>query len=634
MKERKDATEFTASFNRNFLKRENIDMSNETDWADSQRGFIAKMETQLIDGKNGESVWDLNQYAFLEKEDSPLTVNPSLWRQARLNMINGLFEVTGGIYQVRGHDLSVISFIRTNSGWIVIDPLISSETAAASLELLYKHVEKRPVIAVIYTHSHVDHWGGVRGVISEKDVKKGNVSVIAPEGFFEAAISENLMAGNAMSRRAAYMYGNLLPKDAKGQVDAGLGKTTSSGSIGIIEPNVTVKETGQELTIDGIRIIFQLTPDTEAPSEMNFFFPQFRALCMAENCTHNLHNLYTLRGAAVRDAKAWAYYLDEAIRLFGENTDVVFASHHWPKWNREKCVEFMKKQRDMYKYLHDQTLRLANLGYTMSEIAEMVKLPNELAKEWYNRGYYGTVSHDVRAVYQKYLGFFDGNPANLNPLPPEKAALKYVDFMGGAKAVIEKARASFEEGDYRWTAQVVNHLVFAEPENEEARELQAASLEQLGYQSESGPWRNFYLTGALELRAGNAVPMKTASIESDDVRNALGLNDLFSFLGTLVNPDKASGKKITLNFVFTDIGKTHAITLENCVLNNSEKEVDGCDAVVKTTRSAFDRLLKGGDEAVKVVTSGEIAIEGNGALLGELLSVFEKPDFWFNIVMP
>ena len=370
-------------------------------------------------------------------------------------LYHGLFKVTDGVFQIRGFDLSVMSIIETDSGYVVIDPLLSAPTAKAGMELVYRHLGKRPVVAVIYTHSHVDHWGGVKGVISAADVKAGKVKVIAPEHFLEHAISENIIAGNVMTRRASYMYGNLLPKDPKGQVGAGLGQTTSTGSITLIEPTDSITATGQTMTVDGLEIEFQLTPNTEAPAEMNFLFPSYRALCMAENCTHNMHNLYTLRGAQVRDPKAWAYYINEAIEVFDGRYDVVFASHHWPTWGRDACVDFLKRQRDMYKYLHDETLRLANQGYTMLEIPEIIQLPAELFRAWYNRGYYGSINHNVKAIYQRYLGFFDGNPATLHPLPPEAAGKKYVEFMGGAEALLAKARQSFAEGSIagslRWS---------------------------------------------------------------------------------------------------------------------------------------------------------------------------------------
>src|SRR5450759_5058869 len=489
-------------------------------------------------------------------------------------MAHGLFKVTDRIYQVRGHDLSVISFIDADKGWIVIDPLISTETAKASLDLVLQNVKSKPVTAVIYTHSHIDHFGGVKGVVSEEDVRSGDVRVIAPEGFLEAAVSENVIAGDAMGRRAGYMYGSLLPKGPRGQIDAALGKTTSSGTISLIEPTDYISETGSTMKVDGIDLEFQVTPGTEAPAEMNFFFPGMSALCMAENCSHNLHNLLTLRGAQVRDARAWSHYLCEAIELYADKADMVFTSHHWPVWGRDDLVRYMARQRDMYRYLHDQTVRLMNSGYTGIEIAEMMELPPSLSREWYNRGYYGSVSHNVKAVYQRYMGWFDGNPANLHPLPPVESGRRYVEFMGGAESLLSKAKAAFDAGEYRWVAQVVNHLVFADPDNEEARALQADALEQMGYQSENATWRNFYLTGAMELRDGVA-PAVSASESGTDIIKSLSPDMILDYMAIHVDPEKAAGKSIAVGVDFTDTGQQFVLTLENSVLNHVARPLPG-----------------------------------------------------------
>lgn len=628
----KDATVITQKANEDFLK--NLDLSNKEDFEDANRGFIGALEEPVIKDANGQIVWDLSKYDFIKGEDAPPTVNPSLWRQARLNMFHGLFKVTDHIYQVRGHDLSVMSIIEGKTGYIVVDPLISAECAKASLDLVYKHVGKKPVVAVIYTHSHIDHYGGVKGVISEEDVKAGKVKVIAPDGFMEAAISENVMAGNAMSRRAAYMYGAVLAKGPKGEVDAGLGKTTSAGTVTLIEPTDYIKKTGQEMTIDGVKIVFQVTPDTEAPVEMNFFFPQFRALCIAENCTHNLHNVYTLRGAKVRDAKAWAYYINEAIGLFGDKTDVIFASHHWPRWGNARIIDFMKKQRDMYKYIHDQTLRLANMGYTSEEIAEMVQLPEGLNREWYNRGYYGSVSHDVKAVFQRYLGWFDGNPADLDPLPPVPASKKFVEYMGGPDAVITKAQQDYDKGEYRWVAQVLNKVVFAYPDNKTAHDLLADAYEQLGYQAESGPWRNFYLTGADELRNG-IQKHEGKSAASPDTVKAMPTELLFDYMALKLDNKKAEGKTIRINFDFTDKKKKYLLELENCALNYTpDKELKEADASIVMSRESLDKILVGKATFKEMVASGEIKIMGNSEKLPELLAMLDQFDPHFNIVTP
>jgi linear primary-alkylsulfatase len=633
MLNQKDATMFTEAANKALL--------NELSWDDTQdfelasRGFVASSDDPVITDANGLSVWDFNAYLFLEEEAAPPSVNPSLWRQSRLNALyHGLFKVCEGIYQIRSFDLSVMSIIETDTGYVVIDPLVSAETAKAGMKLVHRHVSQKPILAVIYTHSHVDHWGGVKGVVSEAEVKVGNVNVIAPQHFLEYAISENIIAGNVMTRRASYMYGNLLPKGVKGQVGAGLGQTTSTGLVGLIEPTDYITETGQKMTVDGLEIEFQLTPNTEAPAEMNFLFPQYKALCMAENCTHNMHNLYTLRGAQVRDSKAWAHFIDEAINHFAGRYDVIFASHHWPIWGTDAGVDFLKKQRNMYKYLHDETLRLANQGYTMLEIPEIIQLPAELFRAWYNRGYYGSINHNVKAIYQRYLGFFDGNPANLHPLPPQEAAEKYVDFIGGAETLLAKARQSFAEGNYRWVAQVVNHLVFADPDNQEARALQADALEQLGYQAESGPWRNFYLSGAKELRDGVMEIPAPKSVTPDTVR-ATPLDMFFDLLAVRLIGPKAEGKVITLNANFTDVNEQYLLKVENGVLNYTKgKQADQADATLTTTRAALDEVVLGEARLADKLAAGEANIEGGQEKLIEFLSLMDNFEFWFNIVTP
>jgi alkyl sulfatase BDS1-like metallo-beta-lactamase superfamily hydrolase len=633
---RRDATEHTRAAQRVVRHDLGLDWSDVRDFEDAERGFIARLEAGKVTKADGAVVWDLTSYAFLEPEEAPDTVNPSLWRQARVNMAHGLYKVADRIYQVRGMDLSVVSFIKGDTGWIVIDPLVTKEVAAASLELLLEHVARRPVTAVIYTHSHIDHWGGVKGVTTQEDVDAGRCPVIAPEDFVEAAISENVYAGNAMTRRASYMYGNLLPRDAKGQVDAGLGKTTSSGTPTLIVPTHTITKTGETMLVDGVEIEFQLTPGAEAPSEFNFYFPQFRALCMAENCSHNLHNLYTLRGAQVRDALAWAKFLNEAIELWAEKTDVVFASHHWPCWGTERCRALLASQRDMYRYLHDQTLHWANKGFTMTEIAEMLRLPGELDRAWHNRGYYGSVNHDVKAVYQKYLGWFDGNPANLHPLPPSETGRKYVELAGGADALLATARAAFDAGEYRWTAQLVNNLVFADPEHAEAKALQADALEQLGYQAESGPWRNFYLTAAQELRHGVVLAAAPTTTGAGDIVGALSIEMLLDFLAIRLNGQRAAEARIAVTLVLSDSAERYAVEVANGVLNHTRgRAARDAQLTLTTTRGGLlGLLLAGADGAAAVVESGQVTLEGDTAKLAELVGLVDDFEFWFDIVTP
>jgi alkyl sulfatase BDS1-like metallo-beta-lactamase superfamily hydrolase len=635
MSNAKEATEFTTAVNRTLLAE--LHWEDTQDFVSSRQGFIATLDDLVIRDRNGRPVYDISAFAFLDEETAPPSVNPSLWRQSRLNAnYHGLFKVTDGIYQIRSFDLSVMSIIETDSGYLVVDPLITPPTAAAGIGLVYQHLGRKPIVGVIYTHSHIDHWGGVKGVISQADVQSGRVKVIAPDHFMEYAISENVIAGNVMSRRASYMYGNLLPKDPKGQVGAGLGQTTSADIPTLIEPTDTITRTGQRMVIDGLEIEFQLTPGTEAPAEMNFLFPQRRVLCMAENVSHNMHNLYTLRGAQVRNPKVWAHYIDEAIEMFDGRYDVIFSSHHWPTWGAEAGVEYLKKQRDMYKYLHDETMRLANQGYTLLEIPEIVEsqLPADLFNAWYNRGYYGTVSHNVKAVYQHYLGFFDGNPATLHPLPPQAAGHKYVEFMGGAENLLAKARESFDKGEYRWVAQVVNHLVFADPDNKAARDLQADTLEQLGFQAESGPWRNFYLSAAKELRDGvmNLSAPKTAS---PDVIKAMSLDMFFDLLAVRLIGPKAAGKKLVFNASFTDTGEQYLLVIENCVLNYAKgKKSAQADATLTMTRAALDEIALGEATLADKAAAGEAYVEGSREKLIEFLSLLDNFEFWFNIVTP
>jgi alkyl sulfatase BDS1-like metallo-beta-lactamase superfamily hydrolase len=629
--EPKEATAATKAANEQLLQQ--LPFADEEDFADARRGLIAEGPATIRDAK-GRAVWDVMEYSFLNAQAAPDTVNPSLWRQARLNLIRGLFKVTDRVYQVRGYDLSNIGFIAGDTGYIVIDPLVSSETAKAALELVYEHLGKKPVVAVIYSHSHVDHFGGSLGVATEAEVQAGKVRVIASEGFREHAASENVMAGNAMTRRSTYQYGTVLPPAPNGTVDDGLGKGISSGRVSALVPTEYVTATGQELTIDGIKIVFQLTKGTEAPTEMNFYFPQFKALCMADNCLHSMHALYTPRGAEIRDARAWSGFLSEAIELFGDKSDVMFAGHHWPRWTSGRIVAMLKKQRDLYKYIHDQTLRLANQGYTPGAIAEQISLPDELAREWYIRGYYGTLRHNIKAVYQKYLGWFDGNPSNLDPLPPEESSKKYVEFMGGAAAVLEKARAAFEKGEYRWVAEVVNHVVFAEPDNREARELQADTLEQLGYQAESAIWRNFYLAGARELRDG-MTKVPTPQGRNADIIRVMTVEMIFDFLAVRLNGVKARGKKLVVNWNFTDTNEQYVLALENCALTFlAGKQAAGADVTVTLARTALDELLSGGANFVTSLAGGRVKVQGEVKKLVELFSLLDDFDLWFNIVTP
>jgi alkyl sulfatase BDS1-like metallo-beta-lactamase superfamily hydrolase len=540
--------------------------------------------------------------------------------------------VTDGIYQVRGLDLSIMTIVEGDTGVLVIDPLISTECAAAALALYREHRGDRPVTGLLYTHSHADHFGGARGVVSADDVASGRVPVLAPDGFLAHAVSENVYAGGAMTRRATYMYGALLPKGPAGQVGAGLGQTTSTGTVTLIPPTVDITRTGQEETVDGIHMMFQLAPDTEAPAEMHFLFPDRRALCIAENATHNLHNILTLRGALVRDPHGWASYLDEAISRFASETDVMFAQHHWPRWGNERIVDFLAKQRDLYGYIHDQALRLLNKGHVAAEIAEHLELPPSLEREWHCRGYYGSLNHNLKAVYQRYLGWFDGNPAHLWPHPPVAAGERYVALAGGADALLAHARDAFERGDFRWVAEVVNHLVFAAPENGEAKELQAGALEQLAYGAENGTWRNFFLTGARELRHGSSGT--AATVPPDFIVN-LSNAQLFDALAIQIDGPRAGDRRITLHWRFTDTGEEYAVTLQHAVLTHRPGPPRGqVDAMVNVERSAVNEVVAGSATLETLMASGRLAVEGDQSKLGELLGLLDPPDPTFAIVTP
>lgn len=628
----KPATAATKAANQKVLQT--LPFNDKADFEDAQRGLIARPDTLTIRDAKGNPVWDLESYKKYIGLDKPApdSVNPSLWRNAQLNMLYGLFKVSDRIFQVRGYDITNVTFIQGDTGWIVFDPLLSAETAKAALDLANANLGARPVAAVVYSHSHVDHYGGVRGIVNEADVKSGKVRVIAPEGFTEHAISENVIAGNAMSRRAIYMYGALLPRNERGGVNSGLGQSNSTGTAGLLLPNTVIDKTGQELTVDGVRMVFQMTPGTEAPAEMNTFFPQFRAMWMAENSTNTMHNILTLRGAQVRDPLKWARYLNETIELYGKDIDVKFQSHHWPMWGNGKIIDYLKKQRDLYKYTHDQTVNLLNKGFIGSEIAEMIELPPELANFWPNRGYYGTLRHNARAVYQRYMGWYNANPSDLNDLPPEPAAKKYVEYMGGEAAVLKRAKADFDKGEYRWVATALKHVVFANPGSTAARNLLADTYEQLGYQAESGPWRGVYLQGAFELR--NGVP-KSGGLNSasPDTIKAMPPEMLFDYLAVRLNGPKAAGKKIGLNMSFTDLKQDYGLIVENGVLNHG-KPLAQADARVTLSKATLDAVQLKEVTLEQAIARGDIRVEGRREALAEFLGLLDTFPFWFNIVTP
>lgn len=629
----KDATAQTKSANDALYGQ--LPFTDKTDFMNAHKGFIAPLPSELIKGKQGNVVWDPQQYAFIkEGEKAPDTVNPSMWRQSQLINIGGLFQVTDGVYQIRNLDLSNMTIMEGKEGITVIDPLVSAETAKVGMDLYYKNRGKRPVVAVIYTHSHVDHYGGVRGVIDEADVKSGKVKVYAPAGFMKEAVSENIMAGNAMSRRASYMYGNLLKPDAKGQVGAGLGTTTSAGTVTLIEPTNYITHTGQKEVIDGLTYDFMMAPGSEAPSEMLWYVEEKGMIEAAEDVTHTLHNTYSLRGAKIRDPLAWSKYINDVIGRWGGKANIIIAQHHWPTWGNENVVKLMKSQRDMYRYINDQTLRMANQGLTRDEIAANFKLPSGLEKSWASRGYYGSVSHDVKATYVFYLGWFNGNPATLNELPPVDAAKKYVDYMGGADAIMQKAKTDYAQGNYRWVAQVTNNIVFADPSNKEARNLEADALEQMGYQAESGPWRNFYLTGAQELRNG-VVKGATPNTASPDTVKAMSPEMFFDYLAVHINGEKAANAQAVFNVDLGADGGKYKLELENGVLNHSaDAQASNADASITLNRATLNKIILKEESLKQAEEKGDVQISGNHAKLDEFLGYLDSFDFWFNMVTP
>ncbi|MDZ7669900.1 MAG: alkyl sulfatase dimerization domain-containing protein [Gammaproteobacteria bacterium] len=633
LRETKPASEHTRAAQQHM--RDSLPFEDRRSFTDASRGFIASLDPLTIPHQRADRpAYDLSGLGFLDAE-APDTVNPSLWRQAQLNARHhGLFEVTDGVYQIRSFDIANMTLIRGEHGWIVVDPLTSSETAAAALALANEHLGTRPVRAVIHTHSHADHFAGVLGVVTPEQVESGDVHVVAPEHFVNESLNENVLAGNVMNRRATYMYGNLLPPSSSGFVTTGLGAALAMGTTGFVVPNDFVSRTGETRELDGVRFEFQMTPGTEAPAEFVFYLPDFKALCMSEITSHHLHNVYTLRGAQVRDALAWSEQINESIELFGERLEIQFACHHWPIWGREAALAYLVKQRDLYKYIHDQTLRLANHGYTKDEIAEQVQLPDVLGREFANRGYYGSVHHNVRAVYVKYLGYFDGNPATLWPLPPAEAGRRYVTCMGGADAVTEHARRAFDAGDYRWAAELLNHVMMSDPDHESARALLADTLEQLGYQAESAPWRNFYLSGALELRHG--LPDTSSAFNaSEGMARGMPIDNLFQTMAVRLNGPKAEGVRLHLNLNFTDLERAYLLAVDNCVLHAfAGKRSDTPDATLTTTALAFKRMIMGLTTAADLMGDGALQVDGSLEALATLSELFDRFERRFPIVTP
>ncbi len=630
--ETKAATEYTRAAQK--AVRERLPFSDTEDFELAGRGFIAAIPEGVVRNEQGRALWNLQAYDFLDNEEAPDTVNPSLWRMARLNMNSGLFKVCERVYQIRGLDLANMTIIEGDAGLIVIDPMTTAEMARAGLELYLAHRPAKPVVCVIYSHCHVDHYGGVVGVISTDEVKAGKVVVIAPDRFMEELAGENILVGNAMSRRAQYQFGGLLQTGPRGQVDAGLGKTIARGRVSLIAPTCIITKPTESHVIDGVEVEFQLAPDSEAPAEMHMFLPQFAVLNLAENATHLLHNLIPLRGALVRDSRMWSRHISDAICLFGDRTDILIGQHHWPTWGRSKVRAYLESQRDIYKYVHDQTVRLMNHGLTPVEISEQLDLPPGLDQNWSVRGYYGTVSHDSKAVYQRYLSWYDANPANLNPLPRGKTALKTIEYMGGSSAVLERARKDFEDGNYRWVAQVLSHLVFAEPRNLPGRALLADAFEQLGYQAESASWRNAYLYGTQELRKG-VKQLGPRRILGPGILAGVTTGALFDFMAVRLNGPNAAGLNWRINWILRDSGKHAAMTLQNCTLTHFFSDMPTeADVTVEADHATLVSLNIGETDVDRAAKAKQLKIDGDQSIVARLFDLLDDFEMMFDVVAP
>jgi alkyl sulfatase BDS1-like metallo-beta-lactamase superfamily hydrolase len=611
-----------------------LPFSDTADFDDASRGFLGTLDNARIANAQGRVVWSLEGYGFLSDEQAPATVNPSLWRQSRLNMHHGLFEVVPGVYQVRGLDIANMTLLESERGVIVVDTLTSIEGARAAMELYFEHRGRRPVSAVIFTHTHTDHWGGAAGVLDKETLASGAVPIIAPNLFMEHAVSENIIAGPAMLRRAQYQFGPFLAKGPRGQVDCGLGKSMAAGSVALLRPTDLIMETGDKRTIDGLEFEFQMAPNSEAPAEMHFFVERYKLLNLAENCTHNFHNLLPFRGADVRDALAWSKYLGEALQMWGGKADAMCGQHHWPVWGTERIETMIRQQRDLYKFAHDQTIRLMNHGLTATEIAETITLPASLEGAWHARGYYGHIRHNVKAIYQKYLGWYDANPVHLDPLPPIESGKKYVQYMGGAAALLERANKDFANGEFRFVAQAVSHLVFADPDNQAARALLADTFEQLGYAAESATWRNAYLFGAQELRQGMPKTSPRPPMPRETLA-ALRTGQLWDVLGVRLNGPKAEGKHIVLNWNFTDTNESFVLTLQNCALTYLEHaQSPAADASFTLPRSVLDEVIAKQTSFPEAVAGGRITFTGNAMRLAELMALMDEFPRMFEIVEP
>jgi len=624
-----EATSFTRAAMTDAAAR--VAADDRQDFADADRGYLGTLADPVIRTASGDELYDLRSYDFL-KGEAAATANPSLWRQAQILTRHGLYKLADGIWQVRGFDVSIVSIIDAGTGWLVVDPLTSVEAAKSAMQLVTEQLGAKPVIAVIYSHSHGDHYGGVLGVTSRADVSAGRTQIIAPDGFMEHAVAENIIAGPAMSRRARYQFGLALPRGPTGEMTSGLGPRIARGTMSLIAPTKIIRQTGETMAIGNLQVEFQVTPGTEAPAEMNFYLPGKRALFMAENANLTMHNLLPARGALVRDAKAWADYLTESLRRYAGRSDVLFAAHGIPRYSSERVSEFLRLHRDVYKYLHDQSVRLMNAGLTSREIAENLQLPEALASQWFNRGYYGTMSHNSKAVYQRYMGWYDANPANLNAHPPEAESVRYIAAMGGEEKVLTGARKAIAEGDYRWAATLLNHLVFSGGEQKAARTLLAKVYTQLGYQSEAGTWRNIYLTGAQELTQGVA-PGPINSF-SPDVLAATPTSMLLDFVAVRIDPARAPDQSVQVRVNLTDRQESHFLSLENGVLVHEQGVEDKAAVTLSMQRPTLLMTLFAGAPLEPLIARGDIEVEGDAGAFSTLLQALGPLDPGFNIVTP
>lgn len=619
----------TATLVANAAVAEALDLAEAKGFEDAARGLVAK-PTGKITGADGSVIVDLDAWSFLQGE-APPTVNPSLWRQAKLNAQIGLFKVTEGIHQLRGFDISNMTLIEGRTGWIVVDPLTSRESAAAAFAFAKQHLGDKPVSAIVFTHSHIDHFGGVFGVISAEDAAARKLPVVAPEGFMEEATSENVMVGIAMGRRSTFQFGRNLERSPKGFVDSGLGKNVAYGTYGVLPPTQLVTQPAQEITLDGLRFVFHNVPGAEAPAELTFEVPERKAYCGTEIVLHTMHNLLPVRGAKVRDAKLWSEYVDQALQHTA-GAEVYFASHNWPVWGKERIAELVTKQRDMYRYLHDQTVRLINAGYTMREIADTITLPKSLASYFGVRGYYGDLRHNVKAIYQHYLGFYDGNPANLDPLPPEEMARRYLELIGGADKATQAARQAFDAGDYRWTAELLNQVMFSEPGHREARELLARTYEQMAYMAEASTWRNSYLTAADELRNGPPTKGLDRSVFLDVLTHTPIERFLDAMAAGLDGP-AADGVRLKINLVLSDTKQSYVLWTENAVLHHrAAAPAADADATLTLTKGMFLRMMTGDAGLRDMLMSDELDVSGSRLDLVRFFGLLKKPDATFAIV--